>query len=193
MCIPFQHYTVKTYAWCIWIYFLLNMVMVFQLFVMPTIFLCNQLVVCVFVWNHVPQQCNSAAVCGHNFLSGRLWQIYESRVDSVSLRWDHYTPWRAQIENVSHWYKAQAIPVYVSEWVSDFVGVCVFVCQTNGPLCSVRVYLAGRGCGAAGFGVQTGHYFYLSRKGAHCLLCYINTHTFTFISTQICRPTYILS
>lgn len=146
---------------------------------MPTISLCNQLMVCVFVWSHVPLQCDSAAICGHNFLSRRLWQIYESRVDSVSLRWDHYTPWRAQIENVSYWYKAQAISACASERVSDFVRACVFVCQTNGPLCSVRVYLAGRGCGAAGFGVQTGHYFYLGRKGARYLLCYINTHLYS--------------
>lgn len=133
-------------AFELWVYFHLNMLMIFQFLVMRTIFLCSQLMVCVFVWNHVPQQCDSAAVRGHYFLSGRLWQIYESRVDNVSLRWDHYTAWRAQIENVSHWYKAQAISVCVSEWVSDFVRVCVLMCQTNGPLCSVRVYLAGRGC-----------------------------------------------
>lgn len=135
---------------------------------------------------------------GHNFLFGRLWQIYESRLDNVSLRWDHYTPWRARIENVSHWYEAKAISVYVSKRVSDYVRACVFVHQTNGPLCSVRVYLASQGCGAAGFGVQTGHYFYLGREASAVppLLhkhTHTHIHTSTFISPQICRLIFRLS
>lgn len=65
--------------------------------------------------------------------------------------------------------------------VSDFVRLCVFVRQTNGPLCSVRVYVAGQDCEAAGFGEsRQGTIFILAGRGAHHLHCYINTHVHTF-------------
>lgn len=67
---------------------------------------------------------------------------YMSHRSITSRKDEIITPWRAQIENISQWYRAQAIPARVSERMND----CAFVCQTNGPLCSLRVYLTGRAC-----------------------------------------------
>lgn len=66
--------------------------------------------------------------------------------------------------------------------------LCVFVRQTNGPLCSVRVYVASQDCEAAGFGEsRQGTIFILAGREARHLRCYINTHVHISFHPETCR------
>lgn len=144
-------------------YFYFPSIIVSRFLVTPPIFFVS-----VTCWHSVISE--SAAICYH-FPSGRLRRIRESQVAHIFCK-DEVSTHHGELGlRIRLWCRAQPIPLCVREKEKEWRGGWVCVCQTNGPLSSVRVYLAGRSCGSVGFGVQTRLYFYLGRKGAHYPLC----------------------